>query len=365
MIRLGEQVMRRLRAKHDPARAEEEWLRLRDDLLTMLQKEMLPLAERIEGQQVSPFAFATLHQRLGDLCRRFGAVEDARREYQQAHDRIARVAHDQPSNDIARATWASCSSSLARWRSTKGATPRGSRRVEPPWKIQQEIALHPRSGTTARPTTTGSFRASPSSSGPPSSAWGTRPLLAIGSRRRRRSARMDQARAQERFGQELLSEALVWLGVACSHLGDGPSARRHIEESLQICTALAQQFPQHLGFKGDLATVFAEQGCTRTDGQDDLAETAFNQSLAYAHAVLAPRSRRRAQRLITAGDSERLAASRRSEASRLTQPPLARGAEIRTELAGLETHNVPAQAALAVALASSAVGTRPSRRPRS
>ena len=67
MIHLGEQVMVRLRAKHDPARAEAEWLRLRNDLLTMLQKEMVPLAERIEGQGVSPFAFATLHQRLGDL----------------------------------------------------------------------------------------------------------------------------------------------------------------------------------------------------------------------------------------------------------------------------------------------------------
>src|SRR5262249_3390072 len=103
MIHLGEQVMRRLKAKHDPAQAEAQWLRLRDDLLAMLRKEMVPIAERIEGQQVSAFAFATMHQRLGDLFQRLGQAEDARREFQQGFDVIDRVAKVEPSNDVARA----------------------------------------------------------------------------------------------------------------------------------------------------------------------------------------------------------------------------------------------------------------------
>ena len=41
----------------------------------MLQTEMLPLAERIEGQGISPFAFATFHQRLGDLLPELGQFE--------------------------------------------------------------------------------------------------------------------------------------------------------------------------------------------------------------------------------------------------------------------------------------------------
>ena len=147
MIHLGEQVMLRLRAKHDPARAEAEWLRLRDDMLSMLQKEMVPLAQRIEGQRVSPFAFATLHQRLGDLLRKFGQVEDARREYQQGYDRIARIAHDQPNNDVARANLGVMLVRLGEMALEQGGDAAGARdEFDRAWKIQEEIALHPRSG---------------------------------------------------------------------------------------------------------------------------------------------------------------------------------------------------------------------------
>ena len=78
MIHLGEQLMRRLKTKPDPARAEAEWLRLREDLLVDApERAGSPgRADRAPGSQ--PFAFATLHQRLGDLLRRLGQVEDAR-----------------------------------------------------------------------------------------------------------------------------------------------------------------------------------------------------------------------------------------------------------------------------------------------
>ncbi len=146
MIHLGEQVMRRLRTKHDPARAEAEWLRLRDDLLTMLRKEMVPLAERIEGQQVSPFAFATLHHRLGDLFRRLGQVDDALREYQQGYDRLVHVTHEQPDNDMARANLGFMLMKLGEVALEEGGdAARAREEFGRSWTIQEEIALHPKS----------------------------------------------------------------------------------------------------------------------------------------------------------------------------------------------------------------------------
>ena len=216
MIRLGEQMMRRLRAKHDPARAEAEWLRLRDDLLTMFQKEMVPLAERIEGQGISPFAQATLHQRLGDLLRRLGQVDLARREYQQGYDRIARVAHDQPNNDMVCANLGVMLVRLGEMSLDQaGDAARARDEFDRAWKIQEEIALHPQSATTARPTTTGSFRASPSSKGTAELALG-HPALARDRFEQALALRHAWTKAEPKnvSAKSYHSEAEVWLGVA-------------------------------------------------------------------------------------------------------------------------------------------------------
>ena len=154
MIQLGEQMMRRLRAKHDPRRGPRpNGLRLGGDLLAMLRKEMVPLAERIESQGVSPFAFATLHQRMGDLLRKLGQFDDARREFQQAHDRIARVAHDQPNNDVTRANLGVMLVRLGELSCVdQGGDVVALARDEfgRAWKLQEEIALHPRSGNYSK-----------------------------------------------------------------------------------------------------------------------------------------------------------------------------------------------------------------------
>jgi hypothetical protein len=83
------------------------------------------------------------------------------------------------------------------------------------------------------------------------------------------------------------SEALLWLGVTDSHLGDLQTARQHFDQALQICTKLAAQHPRHVSFKGDLASVFGEQGAALArGGQHDEAEKAFSPSLAYSRVVL-------------------------------------------------------------------------------
>jgi eukaryotic-like serine/threonine-protein kinase len=355
MIHLGEQVMRRLRTKHDPARAEAEWLRLRGDLLAMLQKEVLPLAERIEGQGVSPFAFATFHQRLGDLLRTLGQFEDARREFQQGYDRIARIAHDQPNNDMARANLGVMLLRLGEMAlDQRGDAALAHDEFDRAWKIQEEIALHPRSGNYSKTDNNRILSGIAIKQGTAELSLG-HPSAARERFQKSLALRQAWTEAEPRnvSAKSYLSEAELWLGVAFSHLGDWQVARPHFEKALQICTMLAVQHPQDVSFKGDLASVFGEQGAAMARaGRYDEAESAFNQSLTYSRAVLTRNPEDAAQRLVTTAGSEGLAAlaqkrGKLADAERLWRSAL----EIRSELAQLENQNVPAQAALAIALA--------------
>jgi eukaryotic-like serine/threonine-protein kinase len=357
MVHLGEQVMRRLRAKHDPARAEAEWLRLRDDVLTMLQKEMVPLAERIEGQHVSPFAFATLHQRLGDLLRRLGQIEDARREYQQGCDRLARVAHDQPNNDMARANLGVMLVRLGEMDLDQGGDAARARgEFDRAWKLQEEISLHPRSRSYSENDNHRILSGIAIKQGTAALALG-HPALARDRFQHALALRLAWTESEPKnvSAESYKAEAEVWLGVAYSHLGEWQNARRHLEEGLEICTTLADQHPGDYSFKGDVASVYAELGAALVrSGQHNEAETALNQSLEFSRVVLVRNPEDAAQRLVTAGTSELLAAlaekrGKTAEAERLWRSAL----EIRTELAQLETQNVSAQAALALALAHS------------
>ncbi len=357
MIHLGEQMMRRLRAKHAVTQAEAEWLRLRDDLLTILQKEMVPLAERVEGQGVSSFAFATLHQRLGDLLRKLGQFDDARREYQQGFDRIARVAKEQPSNDVARANLGVMLLRLGEMALDQGGDAALARdEFARAWKIQEEIASHPRSRSYSEADNQRLLSGIAIKQGTAELSLG-HPALARDRFQKALDLRHAWTKAEPKnvSAKSYLSEAELWLGVAYSHLADWQSARGHIDEALKICTALAAQYPGQLSFKGDLASVYVEHAAAlaRSDRPDE-AEKAFAQSLDYARAVLARDPDDAAQRLVLARCTEWLASlagkrGKQPDADRLWRSAL----EIRTELAGLETRNAPAQAALALALAHS------------
>jgi eukaryotic-like serine/threonine-protein kinase len=355
MIHLGEQVMRRLRTKHDPARAEAEWLRLRDDLLVMLQKEVVPLAERIEGQGVSPFAFATFHQRLGDLLRSLGQFADAQREFQQGYDRIARIAHDQPNNDVARANLGVMLLRLGEMAlEERGDAAQAHDQFDRAWKIQEEISLHPRSGNYSKTDNHRILSGIAIKQGTALLSLG-HPDLARDRFLKALELRHAWTAAEPRnaSAKSYLAEAESWVGVALSHLGDWQGARPHFDEALKICAMLAAQHPGHLPFKGDLASVYSEQGAAMArSGQLDEATQAFNKSLNYSRAVLAHDPEDAAQRLVTAGVSERLAALAHKRGELALAEKLWRSAlEIRTELAQLETQNVPAQVALTLALA--------------
>jgi serine/threonine-protein kinase len=355
MIHLGEQVIRRLRAKHDPAGTEAEWLRLREDLLTMLRKGMVPLAERIESQHVSPFGFATLHERLGDLFRRLGQVDDARREYQQGFERVSQIIQEQPGNDLARANLGVMLMRLGELALIEGGDAARARdEFGRAWNIQEDIARHPRSGSYTQADNQRILSGIAIKQGLAELGLG-HPGLARDRFQQALDLRHEwtEAEPENVSAESYTAEAEVWLGVAFSHLGDRDNARRHLDEALQICAVLADLYPGSFDFKGDLASVYFEQGeALLRIGQNDQAENALNQALKYSGIVLAKNPEHATQRLVAAAGAERLAAlaqkrGRAADAARHFREAL----DIRTELAQLEPRNVPAQAALALALA--------------
>jgi tetratricopeptide (TPR) repeat protein len=355
MIHLGEQVMRRLRTKHDPAQAEAEWLRLRDDLLTMLRRELVPLAERIEGKGVTPFAFATLHQRLGDLFRKLGQVDDARREYLQGCDRLTRTVQEQPRNDMARANLGVMLMRLGEVALDQGGDAAQARdEFARDWTIQDQIAQHPRSGAYSQADNLRILSGIALKQGIAELALG-HPARARDYFQRALDLRYQwtQVEPDNVSAQSYRSEAEVRLGAAYSHQGDWPNARRHIEEAVQICVVLVDRFPGDSSFKGDLASVHYELGMALWRvGRIDEADKALQHSLKYARIALARYPDDLTQRQTTASASECLAAI----AQKRGKPADAVGFyhtafQIRTDLAQAEPQNLPAQAALALALA--------------
>jgi len=355
MLRLGEKVLRRLRAKHAPERAEAEWLRLRDDLTSMLLEDVVPMAERIEGQEVTSFAVAATHQQLGDLLRKLGQGDDAQRQYQQGYDLLARFARLQPDNDQARANLAVMLQRLGETaQDLDGDAKRARDEFRRAWEIQEQIALHPRSGHFKDVDNHRLLSHIALKLGVAELSLG-HPALASEHLKVALEHRTAWSRAEPRnvSARSYVSEADVWLGVAQSHLDDWPAARGYFEQAIRICEELARQFPRDFSFQGDLAAVYGDYGdALARRGIDGEAETAFARSLHHVETVRNHNPEDPAPRLLEAVGHERKAAialqrGQRADAERGWRAAL----QIRAELAQLEPRTVPFQAALALALA--------------
>ena len=136
-----------LRAKHGPPQAETQWLRLRDDLIALMAKETVAMAEQIERQEVTSFAVVATHQQLGDLLRNLGHGEEARRQFRRACGLLDRIVAAQPDNDVARANLGVMLQRLGETAlDLDGDAAQARGEFQRTWDIQQQIAQHPRSG---------------------------------------------------------------------------------------------------------------------------------------------------------------------------------------------------------------------------
>jgi eukaryotic-like serine/threonine-protein kinase len=355
MIRLGDQLLRRLQAKHDPERAHAEWLRLRDDLAAMLQKELVPIAQRIEGQGLTPFGLAAMHQGLGDLLRRSGQGEEARRQFQRAIELIDQVAQAQPDNDVARANLGVMHQRLGETAlELDGDAQRALGEFQRAWDLQAEIARHPRSRNYTKADNHRLLSHAAIKLGIAELSLG-HPAEAHGHFQtawENRNAWI-QAEPQNAMARSYLSEAELWLGVAGSRLGRWPESRQHLDQAIRICDELVRHFAAVSGFKRDLAAIYGALGdALSRRGDDAEAEKALRRSLQHAESALAQDPEVTTVRHVMAEANDRLAAialraNRPAEAQRLFQASL----EIQSELVRLEPCSLPRRVELALALA--------------
>ncbi len=290
MIRLGDQLLRRLQARHDPDRAEVEWLRLRDDLAAMLQKELVPIAQRIERQGLTPFGLAAMHQGLGDLLRRSGQGEEARRHFERAVELIAQVARAQPDNDMARANLGVMHQRLGETAlELDGDARRALGEFRRAWDLQAEISRHPRSGSYSKADNHRLLSHAAIKLGIAELSLGhpAEAQVQFQTAWENRTA-WTKAEPKNVAARSYLSEAELWLAVVSSRLDEWAVSRRHWEQALGIVEALARQFPAVSSFQGDLAEINGEYGDELARrGQDAEAERALRRSLQLAGSVLA------------------------------------------------------------------------------
>ncbi len=355
MIRLGEQVLRRLQARHAPARVQAEWVRLRDDLASMLQKELIPIANRIESQGVTSFGLAAMHQSLGDLLRRCGQGEEARRQFRRAIELIDQVARARPDNDVARANLGVMHQRLGEAALELDGDARaalGEFRLA--WDLQERISLQPRSRfyTKADNHRLLSHAAiklgfAELGLGHPAeahthfqTAWENRKAWT-------------EAAPRDAIARGYFSEAELWLGIASSRLDRWTESRQHLDEATRICDELVRHFGGLSGFKADLAAIHGAYGeALLRRGEDAEGEKVLRRSLQHAESALAQNPEElRVQPLMAAANDGlaaiALRAHREADAQRLFQASL----EIRSELVRLEPGNRPRRAELALALA--------------
>jgi tetratricopeptide (TPR) repeat protein len=355
VTRIGEQVLRRIQTKHDPARAEAEWFRLREDLMELLTKELVPMAERIQKQQGTSFVVAASHQMLGDLLRKFGEAKAARRQYEHGFDSVERIVDEQPNNDQARANLGVILMLLGDcFLELEGDAAQARESYRRAWDIQDEIARRPRSGHF---TVFDNHRMlsrlelklgiSELNLGHPGVAreWFARAL----------ENRISWTKAQPRnvSARSYLSETELWMGIAVAHVGDWPVAQGHFQKAAAICDDLSRQFPQSFSFRGDVATVYGDYGESLSRiGKVDDAEKACRRSLNEVKAVVAHNPDDAGQRALLATAHERMAAIARARGKLADAQSAYRDAlEVRSELARIEPGSLPRQADLALARA--------------
>src|SRR5262249_57836037 len=76
MVKLGEDIQRRLSPRRLGPTAPPEFRAIREEMLVMLRDSMVQMAKDIEGTGVTEYGMANACQHLGDLLRKLGQGEE-------------------------------------------------------------------------------------------------------------------------------------------------------------------------------------------------------------------------------------------------------------------------------------------------
>jgi serine/threonine-protein kinase len=350
MINLAGRLHKRLAGQNSP-----EIRRLREEVLTLLRESLVRMSQKVQDLGISNFGQAFSYAALGDLLAKLGAQQEALRAWQQAYDLVKRVADAEPNNDVARGNLGVMALRLGRVALDLEGDPETARARETRARdLHREILTHPRSGHYKEIDGKRLMAFDDVELGRIHLVLG-QPAEARPYFEEARKYRQEWSAAEPRnkTASSYLTEAELWLGIVCSHLGDTQGARGHFEEAARLTAGLAGKFPDDFSFRRDLGTIHGAWGDTLLRvGKEEAAEKAYLEALKNVRLALDhdPEDLEAQQELAQAHARLGTVSARRHRAAD-AEKHYQEALKLETALLQLEPANVTRQAARVLALA--------------
>jgi serine/threonine-protein kinase len=237
-------------------------LALREKVLDDAMKSLADTARRAEEAGLTRFSMLAAYQKMGDLFRQHGQIEQAARQYRLGCALAERLAKEQPELDQARGNLALMLARLGDIALEADADPRAARDYYGrALATQQDIADHPRNGSY-KPVDHKRLLSGYLVKRGTAVLQAGDPEAARADSLTAQALRLEWTAAEPKnvSARSFLSETYFVLGDVYWRLGDAKATHESFGEALRICEDLARLFPRDNGFKFDVATVEGSYG---------------------------------------------------------------------------------------------------------
>jgi tetratricopeptide (TPR) repeat protein len=261
MIELGEKLQKRVSARRFGPDAAPELRGVRQDMIHLLRDSMVQMAKDIEGAEVTESGMIAAYQQLGDLLKKIGQGKEALQQYRLGYELSKQVAADKPDSDRLRANKGVMLRRLADMElELNGDVKMARANYQEAYAIQRAILEHPRDNYYSEAKKHEllwqcSFGLGRIELAAGDLAAARRELETAHSHSR---LWFEAVAAGDTSGAESAQAGdFLYLGVVADRAGQSVEAKKNFEECLRLATALADKYPRNIGYKADLAEVYA------------------------------------------------------------------------------------------------------------
>jgi serine/threonine-protein kinase len=357
MVKLGEDIQRRLSPRRLGPTAPPELRGIREEMLVMLRDSLVQMAKDIEGTGVTEYGMANACQNLGDLLRKLGQGEEAVRQYLQGYEIMNKFAAEKPDSDLPlgnKALFARRLGDMAM--DLIGDVSAARAHYQGAYDLQKEIIAGPRGRE---------YNEADKNRLLWEALFGLGKISLSGGDLAEARRNFEEARTTSLLWRQAVADGNssgadsslagdhLYLGVVADLTGNAAEAKSNIDECLRLCHDLEKVYPKFLEYKMDLAESYGLQGdVLLRAGQVEAAAESYKELRKYVAIVINADRENISWLPNVARTHERVAAlslrqNDSKEAARRYQEAL----KIWDELVQIERNNLTWRVAHAVALA--------------